>query len=92
MALAPRVERLDARVTTEEKELLQQAADTKGLSLTAFVTSSAYDAALKVLKERHVIELGRRDQQLFAEAMLNPAEPNARLRAIAKKSGFRTKR
>ena len=92
MALAQRVERLDARVTPEEKELLQEAANAKGLSLTAFLTSSATDAALKVLKERHVIELGRKDQQLFAEAMLNPTKPNARLQAVAKKASFRSKR
>jgi uncharacterized protein (DUF1778 family) len=86
MALAAR---LDARITVEEKELLEEAASAKGLTLTAFVTSSAREAALKVLKEQHVIELGRKDQQAFAEAMLNPAPPNERLRALAKQSGFK---
>jgi uncharacterized protein (DUF1778 family) len=86
MALA---ERLDARITREEKELLQEAADAKGLSLTAFVTSSAHEAAIKTLKERHVIELGRKDQQTFAAALLNPEPPNERLRTLAKGRGFR---
>ena len=85
MALA---ERLDARITREEKELLQEAADAKGLSLTAFVTSSAHEAAIKTLKERHVIELGRKDQQAFAAALLNPEAPNERLRTLAKGRGF----
>jgi uncharacterized protein (DUF1778 family) len=89
MALA---ERLDARITAEEKELLQKAADAKGLTLTAFVTSSARDAAIKVLKEQHVIELGRKDQQAFAAAMLDPEPPNARLRTLAKKPRFGSKR
>ncbi len=92
MALAQRVERLDARVTTEEKELLQEAADAKGLTLTAFLTSSAREAAVKVLKEQHVLELGRKDQQTFAEALLNPEAPNERLRALAKRPGFGSKR
>ena len=87
MALA--LERLDARITTEEKELFQEAADVKGLTLTAFVTSSAHEAALKVLKEQHVIELGRKDQQAFAQAMLEPEPPNERLRTLAKRPGFR---
>lgn len=82
-------ERLEARITAEEKELLQEAASAKGLTLTAFVTSSAREAAIKILKEPHVIELGRKDQRAFAEAMLNPAPPNKRLRALAKRSGFR---
>ena len=47
MALA---ERLDARITREEKELLQEAADAKGLSLTAFVTSSAHEAAINRIR------------------------------------------
>jgi uncharacterized protein (DUF1778 family) len=86
MALA---ERLDARVTAEEKELLQEAATAKGLTLTAFVTSSAREAAIKILKEQHVIELGRKDQQAFAQAMLNPEAPNEHLRTVAKRPGFR---
>lgn len=86
MALA---QRLDARVTAEEKELLQEAATAKGLTLTAFVTSSAREAAIKVLREQHVIELGRKDQQAFAQAMLNPEAPNKQLRTVAKRPGFR---
>lgn len=85
MALA---QRLDARVTAEEKELLQEAATAKGLTLTAFVTSSAREAAIKVLREQHVIELGRKDQQAFAQAMLNPEAPNEQLRTVAKRPGF----
>ena len=88
MALA---ERLEARVTAEEKRLLQEAAAAKGLTLTAFLISSAREAALKVLREQHVIELGRRDQRAFAQAMLDPAPPNAHLRAIAKRRGFRSR-
>jgi uncharacterized protein (DUF1778 family) len=85
------IARLDARITAEEKELLEEAAAAKGLTLTAFVTSSAREAAIKVLKEQHVIELGRKDQQAFAQAMLNPAAPNKRLRALAKRPGFRSR-
>jgi uncharacterized protein (DUF1778 family) len=90
--MAALAKRLDARITREEKELLQEAAAAKGLTLTAFVTSSAREAAIKTLKEQHVIELGRKDQQLFALAMLNPEPPNERLRTLAKGPGFRSKR
>jgi uncharacterized protein (DUF1778 family) len=84
-------ERLEARVTAEEKKLLQEAAAAKGLTLSAFVTSSAREAALKVLREQHVIELGRRDQRAFVEAMLTPETPNERLRIVAKRAGFRSR-
>jgi uncharacterized protein (DUF1778 family) len=82
-------ERLEARVTADEKELLQEAAAAKGLTLTAFVTSSAREAAIKVLREQHVIDLGRKDQRAFAQAMLDPDAPNKRLRTLAKRPGFR---
>ncbi len=88
MALA---ERLEARVTAEDKALLQEAAAAKGLTLTAFITSSAREAALKTLREQHVIELGRRDQRAFVEAMLNPEAPNRKLRGIARRPGFRSR-
>jgi uncharacterized protein (DUF1778 family) len=84
-------ERLEARVTADEKELLQEAAAAKGLTLTAFVTSSAREAAIKVLREQHVIELGRKDQRAFAQAMLDPDAPNERLRTLAKRPGFRNR-
>jgi uncharacterized protein (DUF1778 family) len=89
--MAALAERLEARVTAEEKELLQEAAAAKGLSLTAFVTSSARETAMKVLREQHLIELGRKDQQAFVEAMLNPEAPNERLRTVAKRPGFRSR-
>ena len=86
MAMA---QRLEARITREEKKLLQEAATAKGLSLTAFVTSSAREAAVRTLQERHIIELGRRDQEIFVEALLNPETPNERLQAAAQRHGFR---
>jgi uncharacterized protein (DUF1778 family) len=89
--MAALAERLEARVTAEEKELLQEAAAARGLTLTAFVTSSAREAAMKVLREQHVIELGRKDQRAFADAMLNPEPPNERLRTVAKRPGFRSR-
>lgn len=83
--------RLEARLTAEEKELLQEAAAAKGLTLTAFVASSAREAAMKVLREHHILELGRKDQRAFVEAMLNPEAPNERLRTVAKRPGFRSR-
>jgi uncharacterized protein (DUF1778 family) len=89
--MAAVAERLEARITAEEKALLQEAAAAKGLTLTAFVTSSAREAAMKVLREQHVIELGRKDQRAFAQAMLAPDAPNPRLRRVAKRPGFRSR-
>lgn len=84
-----RAQRLEARITREEKKLLEEAATAKGLTLTAFVTSSAHEAAVRTLQERHIIQLGLRDQEIFVEALLNPPAPNERLQAAAQRHGLR---
>jgi uncharacterized protein (DUF1778 family) len=74
-------ERLEARVTPRQKALFREAADLQGVTLTDFIVSSVHQAAVRTLEARHVLELSRRDQQVFVEAILRPPAPDARLRA-----------
>jgi uncharacterized protein (DUF1778 family) len=85
MVATARRERLEARITPEQKALLQRAADLTGRSLTDFVVSSAQAAAEEAIERQHVINLSARDSLIFAEAILNPAEPNENLRAAARR-------
>jgi len=73
-------ERLEARITSEQKELLQRAADLSGKTLTDFVVESVEAAAEATVRERDVIRLSPRDYELFVEAVMNPQEPNEKLR------------
>lgn len=73
-------ERLEARVTAQQKALFREAADLQGVTLTDFVVSSVHQAAVRALEARHVLDLSRRDQQVFVQAVLRPPTPNARLR------------
>src|SRR5687768_9754268 len=77
---AAKSERLEARVTQEQKELLQRAAELQGQSLTDFVVASAQRAAEATVREHNVITLTARDSRAFAEAILNPGEANEALR------------
>ena len=72
--------RLAARITEEQKVLLQRAADLQGRSLSDFVIESAQRAAESVIREHEIITLGTEDSQTFAKALLNPPAPNERLR------------
>jgi len=74
-------ERLEARVTPEQKELFKEAADLQGVTLTDFIVSSVHQAAVRALEARHVLELSRHDQKAFVKALLHPEGPNQRLRA-----------
>ena len=76
-------ERLEARVSTEQKELLQHAADLQGRTLSDFVVESAQRAAEEAIRAHSVITLSARDSRAFAEALLEPPMPNEALRAAA---------
>ena len=70
-------ERLEARLTSKQKLLLQRAADIKGRSLTDFVISSAQAAAEETIRTHDVIELTARDAALFFATLENapPLDP-----------------
>jgi uncharacterized protein (DUF1778 family) len=80
-ASSSKQERLEARITPEQKELLQQAAALEGTSLSDFVVRSAQRAAEQTIREHAVITLSVRESQTFVEALLEPPAPNAALRA-----------
>jgi uncharacterized protein (DUF1778 family) len=67
-------ERLEARLSREQKELLQWAADLEGRSLTDFVVSHAQNAALQTISEHTVIKLSRADSIAFVESWQSPSE------------------
>ena len=73
-------ERLEARISTEQKRLFKEAATLRGVTLTDFVVSSVHEAAVRTLEARHVIELTQNDQRAFVDALTRPPAPNATLR------------
>ncbi len=84
-AASPRAKtaRLEARVTPEQKALLQRAADLSGQSLTDFVVAAAQDAARRTVETPEVIRLSAEDSKRFVELLLNPPAPNEALREAA---------
>jgi uncharacterized protein (DUF1778 family) len=80
-----RDERLEARVSRDQKALFQRAAELQGRTLTDFVIASVHDAAVQVIAESRAIRLNAEESRAFAEALLNPREPNARLKAAAQR-------
>lgn len=76
----PRKERLEARLTESQKELLLRAAALRGQSLTDFVVSAASETARGVVRDHDLLELSRRDQVAFAKRLLAPPAANEKLR------------
>jgi uncharacterized protein (DUF1778 family) len=68
--------RLEARVTIEQKNLMERAASLRGQNLTEFMVAVLAEAATQIIKDRELIELTDLDRQAFAEALLNPVPPS----------------
>lgn len=77
----PKSERLEARVTPQQKGILQRAAELQGVSLTDFLVTSAHEAAKEIIRENNVITLTAQDSIAFTNALFEQHEPNAVLRA-----------
>lgn len=84
-----KTERLVARVSPQQKELIEHAATLAGLSMTDFILQSVQGAAEKTIREHQVLTLSVRDSRIFAEAVLNPPEPNEALRDAARRAPTR---
>jgi uncharacterized protein (DUF1778 family) len=75
-----RAERLEARVTADQKRLIERAAALQGRSVTDFVLASLQDAARRAIQEHQQLDLSARDSEAFVDALLNPNPINDRLR------------
>jgi uncharacterized protein (DUF1778 family) len=76
---------LMARISAEQKRLLQRAADIRGQTLTEFVVSVAQEAATRAIIDQEIIELSLRDSRAFAEGMLKPPPIDGSLRAAVRR-------
>ncbi len=70
--------RLDLRLPTDTKELLQKAATLAGLDLTAFTLSAAIEKADEVLARHNTRLLSDKERDRFLDILENE-EPNEKL-------------
>lgn len=80
MATDTQISRLEARLPTSVYATLKRAAELQGRSVSDFVVSAAHEAAQRAIEAQEIIRLSAEDQRRFAEALINPPEPNAALR------------
>jgi len=82
---AKREERLDARLTREEKELIETAASLRGTSSSDFVRTAIKEAALTTIRDYELLTLAENSRKTFVEALLNPPKPNEKAREAARR-------
>lgn len=85
-----RGERLETRVTADQKRLIEHAAALQGRTVTDFVLTSVQDAARRAIEEHQHLELSVRDSQAFIQALVEPQPVNERLRDTIRRFRERT--
>lgn len=74
-------DRIDVRISKEQKELIKLASELKGFkSLTEFVVFCINNEAHKIILENNQILKSIEDQKVFLNAIVNPPKPNAKLK------------
>jgi uncharacterized protein (DUF1778 family) len=81
----PKQERLEARIPTAQKRILEQAAGLRGMTLTDFVIASAQVEAVKTIKDFEMLTLCDEAREVFMNALKNPPAPNEAMRLAAER-------
>jgi uncharacterized protein (DUF1778 family) len=77
--------RIDLRVTPEQKQLLEQAAALKGISLSAYTLSHILAIAQQELDNYEKLVLSNQDRDLFLSVIENPPQLQGKLKTAIKK-------
>ena len=87
---AARTDRIELRVTREEKRLLVAAAAHETLDVTSFILRNVLPAARDIVDRSERIGLSERDSARVLELLENPPRPTEALLAAARRRDART--
>lgn len=77
--------RLDIRTTKDAKDILEQAANILGVSLSAFLLHAAMIKAREIMAQSQVINLNLKEYQRFSTALEKPPKASKELQQLFKK-------
>lgn len=79
-------ERIDIRVTPEEKKMFLQAHKISGdRTFSGFITRIVKAKSVEIIEENKKILASERDRQLFFDAIFSEQKPSQTLKDVAKK-------
>lgn len=82
--MAVTTERLEARIGAPQKEVIRQACELEGRSMSDFVIAAAVSRAEKVIEKEQRWKLDSAQSRNFVECLLADNEPSERLKQAAK--------
>lgn len=77
--------RLDIKVTSAAKAILEQAANVSGTTLSAFILNCAIPKANEIISQAESIYLSREESEQFYAALENSPQANHKLKQLFKK-------
>lgn len=89
-ALPNQPARLDFRLQSEHKALIERAAGVAGQTVTQFAIATLVKAAHQSIQQASLTELSTRDRDVFLDMLDSSAEPSAALKKAAKR--YRSRR
>lgn len=81
MTTGSKSDRLEVRVSSEEKETLETAAAIAGLSISAYLRTRLLQQAQAEIAAQQNLVLSQKDWELFVEVLDNPPEANSDLKS-----------
>jgi uncharacterized protein (DUF1778 family) len=86
-----RKQRLEARITREQKRLIERAAQLRGTSVTDFIVNELQEAATETIRNSETLKLRDQARDAFLNALLHPPEPNSAARTAMRRYKKRVK-
>ncbi|EMQ7411669.1 DUF1778 domain-containing protein [Escherichia coli] len=76
-------QRIDLRLTDDDKSIIEEAAAMSNQSITQFMVSSASERAVKVIEQHRRLVLNEESWNLVMDAISNSPAPNDKLKRAA---------
>ena len=75
-------ERINVRSTVDAKNVIEQAANLLGLSVSSFIIQSSFERAKELLKSNHELKVNNADRDMLMNLLENPRPANDEMKNL----------
>jgi uncharacterized protein (DUF1778 family) len=75
-------ERINVRSTVDAKNVIEQAANLLGLSVSSFMIQSSFERAKELLKSNHELKVNNVDRDMLMNLLENPRPANDEMKNL----------
>lgn len=75
-------ERINIRSTVDAKNVIEQAANLLGLSVSSFMIQSSFERAKELLKSNHELKVNNADRDMLMNMLENPRPANDEMKNL----------